>query len=573
MKGFFLILLFNCLFFESMAQYIYDWQRSYGGDGQDRANKIIEVSDGGLMIAGKTSTSSEGSYDAWIIKLDSQGKIEWERIIGGDKDDGANSLIETNYGYIVAGYTASKGKGSYSFWIFKLDRKGNIQWEKVYGGAKWDIAYDITQSANNEYMVVGCTESAGNGAFDAWVMKLNRSGNKIWDKTYGGRRFDKAHCVITTSDNAYLIAGYTASKGSGERDGWIVKIKEDGTKQWDAVAGGRHRENFRSLIETSKNTYIAVGYTKSFGHGQSDIYIVNFSNSGKKQWEKYYGGTKNDVAYNVLKTPDGFLTLTGYTESEGNGAKDCFVMQVDNYGNAFRSQTYGEANDEMALTATQVRDQGIVIAGLTNTTGLIGNDVYVAKLKYDAAEHSLPEIVWLSPTVFTKPEAIVKARITSNVKVSVNQGNMSSVLTNAGEQTENDNIYEFRVKLKEGSNTIRLTASNSSGVVSKDFQVTYVSEHAKPEIIWIYPEHNITTDAQTVYVEAKVISASRPVVIVSKGKHREDIRAKPKKVEEQNVFYYKFLVKLLQGRNIITIKASNSAGTNIKSKAIIRENR
>ena len=157
------------------------------------------------------------------------GAITWDKTFGGSKDDKAYSIAQTSDGgYIVAGDTESKGAGLDDVWVIKLDKNGNKEWDKTFGGKYYDEPYSIAQTSDGGYIVAGYTDSKGAGGEDVWVIKLDKNGNKEWDKTFGGSDWDKANSVIQTSDGGYIVAGDTESKGAGGDDAWVIKLDKNG---------------------------------------------------------------------------------------------------------------------------------------------------------------------------------------------------------------------------------------------------------------------------------------------------------------------------------------------------------
>ncbi len=131
----------------------------------------------------------------------------------------------------MAGYTESFGAGDSDAWVIKLDANGNVQWQKTYGGKGDDYAYSIQQTSDGGYIVAGKTLSFGTGDSDAWVIKLDAKGNVQWQKTYGGEYDDFVHSIQQTSDGGYIVAGYTLSFGAGN-DAWVIKLDAKGNVQW-----------------------------------------------------------------------------------------------------------------------------------------------------------------------------------------------------------------------------------------------------------------------------------------------------------------------------------------------------
>lgn len=229
-----------------------EWQKCLGGSDRDCAESIIQTDDGGYIIAGEAMsndgdvTGHHGESDYWVVKLDAKGNLEWQKCLGGTGDDMAYDVIQIDDGgCIVIGFTDSNdgdvsgNHGEEDVWIVKLDKSGNLEWQKCLGGTDNDRALSIIHTDDNEYIVAGYTSSndgdvSGNhGAVDSWVIKLDANGNLEWQKCLGGTDDDKASSIIRTDDSGYIIAGFTHSNdgdvagnhgGMFSYDYWIVKL-------------------------------------------------------------------------------------------------------------------------------------------------------------------------------------------------------------------------------------------------------------------------------------------------------------------------------------------------------------
>jgi hypothetical protein len=205
------------------------WTKTIGGSNDDGALSIIQSSDGGYVVAGWTESFGAGDRDMFVVKLDSSGNVQWTKTIGGSYGDEANSIIQSSDGgYVVAGRTESFGAGGWDIYVVKLDASGNVQWTKTIGGSYGDEANSIIQSSDGGYVVAGRTESFGAGGWDIYVVKLDASGNVQWTKTIGGSNDDGALSIIQSSDGGYAVAGYTESFGAGYSDFYVVKMDANG---------------------------------------------------------------------------------------------------------------------------------------------------------------------------------------------------------------------------------------------------------------------------------------------------------------------------------------------------------
>jgi uncharacterized delta-60 repeat protein len=339
------------------------WQKTYGGSDRDWAYSIQQTSDGGYIVAGETYSFGAGDSDFWVLKLDSSGNIQWQKTYGGTDYDSANSIQQTSDGgYIVAGGTDSFGAGWGDFWVLKLDADGNIQWQKTYGGTDGDRARSIQQTKDGGYIVAGHTYSFGAGYSDFWVLKLDANGNIQWQKTYGGSNWDWANSIQQTSDGGYIVAGRTWSFGAGWGDFWVLKLDADGNVQWQKTYGGISSDWAHSIQQTSDGGYIVAGETYSFGAGSADLWVLKLDSSGNIQWQKTYGGTDYDSANSIQQTTDGGYIVAGVTESFGAGNFDLWVLKLDSNGNITGCSAERSSNATVNTTDVSGNDSSATVA-------------------------------------------------------------------------------------------------------------------------------------------------------------------------------------------------------------------
>jgi hypothetical protein len=253
---------------------VMEWNKTYGGPGNDFTTSLVLASDGGYAIAGAwnyTKYDERGGDqiphgDFWLVKTDTNGVMEWNRTYGGTEDDAAWSLVTTSDGgYALAGVTDSFGAGYYDFWLVKTDALGNMQWNRTYGGASFDVPYSLIETSDGGYALVGDTNSFGSGSFDFWLVKTDAVGNMQWNQTYGGTEYDFASSLVGASDGGYAIAGQTRSFGAGDYDFWLVKTDAVGNMQWNQTYGGTAGDAAFSLVVASDGGYAVAGNTGSFG--------------------------------------------------------------------------------------------------------------------------------------------------------------------------------------------------------------------------------------------------------------------------------------------------------------------
>lgn len=415
-----------------------EWKKTLGGTENDVTYSIQQTADGGYVLAGGSQSNdgdvtghhgSNATFDCWVVKLDGSGNLQWQRSLGGTRDDYANSIQQTaDGGYIVAGYSHSNdgdvtghhgAATAPDYWVVKLDDSGNIEWQRSLGGTGTDKANSVQQTTDGGYIVAGTSDSNngdvtgwhegfvfGIAASDYWVVKLNNTGDIEWQKSLGGSGGDAAYSIQQTTDGGYIVAGYSGSVDGdvtgnhGGGDYWIVKLNSNGNVQWQKALGGTAGDFARSARQTTDGGYIIAGYSgSSDGDAISDrtgvnYWVVKTDDNGNLQWQNAFGGrTFTDTPYSVQQTSDGGYIVAGYTynNNEGDvgtthGAPDYWVVKTDGSGNLQWQKPLGGSGNNYGYAAQQTTDGGYIVAGYTtsNDGDVSGNhgksDLWIVKL-------------------------------------------------------------------------------------------------------------------------------------------------------------------------------------------------
>jgi hypothetical protein len=358
----------------------FSWTRALGGPKPDYGSSVQQTTDGGYIIVGYTSSYGAGDYDVWLVKIDAAGNKAWDRTFGGIGGDVGTSVRQTtDGGYIVTGHTASYGAGYMDAWLIKTDSSGNETWDKTFGGPSSDYGSSVQQTTDGGYIIVGHTASYGAGGDDVWLVKTDASGNKVWDKTFGGTGADHGASVQQTSDGGYIIAGFTKSYGVGGYDVWLVKTDAAGIDVWDRTWGGTADDYGASVQQTFDGGYIVTGTNNSYRAGVADVFLIKTDAVGNTAWEKTFGGSNLDFSNSVQQTTDGEYIITGSTSSYGAGADDIWLLKIDASGNKAWDRTFGGTGTEVGHSVKQTCDGGYIVAGYTDSYGAGRDDVWLIK--------------------------------------------------------------------------------------------------------------------------------------------------------------------------------------------------
>jgi hypothetical protein len=244
------------------------WSQTYGGLGSEQGFSLFQTTDGGYALAGNTNSSGAGNLDYWLVKTDTTGVMQWNKTYGGTGNDVAMVVVQSSDGgYAVAGRSAAAGSSFNDFLLIKTDPAGNMLWNKTYGGTLNDQPNSMVPTPDGGYALYGATTSFGAGGNDGWLVKVDSNGNMQWNKTFGGSGAESALYVIQTGDGGYAITGSTPEKAVGGVDIYIIKTDSSGNQLWNKTYGGAGNEDAFSLIQTNDGGYAIVGNTRSFGYG------------------------------------------------------------------------------------------------------------------------------------------------------------------------------------------------------------------------------------------------------------------------------------------------------------------
>ncbi|MEO8235547.1 MAG: T9SS type A sorting domain-containing protein [Flavobacterium sp.] len=340
--------------------------------------------------------------------------ILWEKSYGGKHAEFLFDAIPTpDYGFILAGSSISNkngnksddNKGDLDYWVWKMDEKGDLDWQKSFGGSGVDLLQSIKLTKDAGFILAGTSTSNkseyknedSKGDSDFWIIKLDAKGGEQWQKTIGGLGQEKLQSIARTKDGGYIIGGSSSSnktekdeKGTedkfgktedsrGNLDYWVVKLKENGTIEWQKTIGGEYIDELKSIVQTTDGGYILGGYSNSPVSGDKidanigigDYWIVKLNKEGLIEWQKTVGGDQDDNLFALTQTKDGGYIAGGNSNSGATNSKtksntsgtDFWVVKFDNIGTILWQQTYNYGKTDVLTSIIENEDGTFLIGG------------------------------------------------------------------------------------------------------------------------------------------------------------------------------------------------------------------
>jgi hypothetical protein len=359
-------------------------EQTYGGTDVDYNYAMINASDGGYIMAGHTSSFGAGLSDAWVVKVDMEGNHQWNSTYGGTDSDVVISIIPTtDGGYAMTGIIESWGYGEWDAWLIKIDNEGQMQWNKTYGGPERDYGGSLALTTDGGYIVLGYTKSFALGDSDFYLIKTDDSGNLLWNKTYGGYGSERSGFLIPTADEGFLLVGLIGNQATNSLDVWIVRTDSDGNQLWNRTIGGVNNDFMYAGIATLDGGYVITGYTESYGAGSLDAWLVKIDQDGYHEWNRTFGGPALDYTTTIIATNDNGYVLAGRTMSFGAGGEDMWLIKTNSLGELEFDQTFGGANADAAYGVVENGDEGYSLAGRTSSYGAGAEDIWFIRAVFE----------------------------------------------------------------------------------------------------------------------------------------------------------------------------------------------
>jgi len=251
--------------------------------------------------------------------------------------------------------------------------------EKKYASSYDQSGRDVLPTPDGGYIIAGMTETQFAGDSDIYAIKTNSIGDMVWTKSYGGYQPENAYCILATADSNYFILGYTKSYGAGNYDIWLLKINPSGDTLWTKTYGTSGEDEGKGIIATDDGNYVIVGRTYNSANASSDACLIKINPAGTILWTKYYGGPQYDTGHSVRLCSDGGYILVGQTFSYGTVAGDIYLVKTNSAGDSLWTKTFGGIYEDEADDITINSDNSFTICGKSISYSAGSEDVWVIK--------------------------------------------------------------------------------------------------------------------------------------------------------------------------------------------------
>ena len=316
------------------------WEKSFGGSNNEEGYAVKQCMDGGFILAGY-STSYGAAADIYVVKTDPYGIKEWDKVYGGNNLDRAYEIIETHDGhFIIVGVTNSPGisHGNDDIWLQKIDGQGNTVWRNAYGESNHEVGYDVVELPDGGFLVLGYKNFYDVSGKDIYLIRTDSVGTIVWAKTYGSSMvFDEiGYSIHEAYPSGYLICASTNSRDNGWFDPQVIKIDYDGNMQWSAIYNGSGRSHTRWVATPTYDGGAAIIGTTTYYHtnegDNEDIYLIKIDQQGQELWNIGFEGGDSDWGWSIVETCINDLLIVGSTKSYGRGLFDIILMNTNEFG-------------------------------------------------------------------------------------------------------------------------------------------------------------------------------------------------------------------------------------------------
>ncbi len=304
-----------------------EWEKTFGGTDFEWGHSIVQTQDGGFLIAGGTYSGGSGGSDIWLLKTDSSGELLWDRTYGGIYDDAPAAIQVNSTGDIfIVGETGSFGAGSFDIWLLQLDSCGTQILSTTYGDQYCEVARDLILTDDGSCVILGDCNPYG-ASRHLWLFEVDSGGDVVWETTHGFYMDVDVRSLCVTPEDEYMVTGSTAAY-SGNGDVWLVRLDLTGTVLWDSVFGGPYCDKGFAGCVTPEGDYL-IGGSYSPNGISFDFYLLEVDRTDGLEWQAHYGTEMLEEMFDMILTSDGGCIMVGYTQTKILHDTDLYIIKTE----------------------------------------------------------------------------------------------------------------------------------------------------------------------------------------------------------------------------------------------------
>jgi len=470
----------------SFSQYLLDWAQTYGGNARDEAYCIAENAQGNLILAGYSKMKEK---HLWVVCIDEHGEPVWGKTFKAKPISEARAVtIMRNSNIAVAGFSVKDFLKQRELWVLKLSKEGELLWDKNFGGDGDESAFGITETYDGGFAIAGFSSTNGDRHNDAWILKLDSLGNKVWERFYGLSGSDFAYAIAENSKNELMFCGYQSKRADSHMAFWVAKVDSLGNDIWETVVQFNKWDVATSIVEGLDGFIYVVGYTRASSIIDYDIAIAKLDQEGSLVWKKTISWGKRDQATSVSTTYDNGIVISGFSRSGKEMSADFVVTKIDENGSVLWQKIFARKSLDYPNGIIETIDNGLAVAGTTYTQGG-GWDFALLKFK----NVNQPSINFMQDSVATSNKE--KYELKSCIKTKSNLKNIqvyfndSLIINNANKSIKinvtNDDCnipVDISINLLKGLNRVKLIITDfKNHQIENECKVYFIPPS---EVIW-----------------------------------------------------------------------------------------
>lgn len=435
-----IILFFITLGYTGIGQI--SFYKVFSNNGYDYGQGVIQLEDSSYVICGSSSSFTEGPSQAFLLRIDSLGNYMWSQAYGGSESEwGRRVLFKKNFGYFMTGYTNSSGNGAYDAFLMKIDESGILEWQKTYGGTDWEKINDAALTRDTGTILVGQTNSTLNGDTDAYIIRTDKNGDTLWTKRFGGSGEDFATSITQFNDSTYFIGGQTYVLDSLASKGFVLRITDNGVIQWMDTVGVNGNCGINDVdfdVLTDKVNF--VGWEMNASSNLENSYfgkiysngVLDFGYQEPSSGQKIYD---HITRYGTLgKNYVSFRYIDASSFQDGYNVALSRLMAGLFWDGALLSVNY--PLDDISGQLIPTSDGGVLAVGYVSYQGAGGANIFALKIGPN------DEFPVIDPTPFPNPLVWISENIVENdVMIYPNPAEDHIVIT-----TQNEGLLQYIIR-------------------------------------------------------------------------------------------------------------------------------